>query len=146
MKVLTFSQATGFVEIDAPVPIEDMESEEHWLKRCGCSCNDPMDTDTGTKGEYDVLTLRVSRPIEAMRGWQYVVIVVDPFLPLYVLVMDSADLMDLRLRLAPLVLMSNVRELARVSDIACKAFAVWHGHAHYEECPSCDPMCDEAAR
>lgn len=133
--VLEFTQGEGFKEIDSPVEWKDDWDEERWWKEIGYQGGISFLGDFGEEGSG----LRIL-PVQSQR---------HPYLALVeyrsqgegetIFVRNSADLMALKVRLAPVIMADAPYLLRELQSLAGKAFRAWHGHPAHRPCDECDP-------
>lgn len=144
MKITEYSIAGGFKEIDFDVEWGEGELEGEWLKRAGFADSGLND---GLHSERDYgSTIVVYLSVAKNSDWFAIVAVGDCADTEYIAVRTRIDLMDLRIKLAPLRTIAVFQRFDLLVSLVEKAFHAWHGHDFEEACDDCDPYQAAADR
>lgn len=131
--MIAFSQAQGFYEVGFDTPDGDIDAD--WFTTIGFKYVGIPDL-----GENDGLSLTAHKKFEgAEHEWSYLVDLASPDACHFILVKNEADLIALKVKLAPLILADVIPYLNQFQVIMERAFRAWHGHPYHQACAECDP-------
>lgn len=131
---ITFSQASGFAMLQ-PDPFAWLDSDksfDDWAKRLGFTSEQQDGQPEGN--EYHCYKNR-----DPQAEWQFLIVVNGYFTSDSVVVKNEAELLALRLKLAPFVTSGFAADLSTMEHYLEKLFRAFHGHDPFVACPKCDP-------
>lgn len=141
MELIVFSQSSGFSVAERPSPFPEWKSGESlkaWVSRCGFTDSPHTMFGVGAWEDSGGIDVYFAENGTA-RGWYALVHVGLDVAPFWVLVENSAELLALAVKLAPVARLPQ-DVLVSIQTTIVRAFRAWHGHDPGDPCDECDPF------